>query len=414
MDIQKTVLSSGITVVTDRIPSFETASIGFFVNVGSTNESPIENGVSHFLEHMLFKGTNKRTALDISKEIESVGGYINAYTSKEVTAFHVKLLKNNTELGIDILSDMLQNSLFDEEEFQKEKAVVLQEINQTDDTPDDLVFDVFQSQCFPEGELGRPVLGTYESVTKLCANDLKSYIQNQYSPYKIIVSAAGNIDHNMIVELVDKYCGKSSSFQAISPVKQYYTGGKILKEKDIAQHHVIIGFEGVSHTSEDKYNLNVLSTILGGGMSSKLFQEVREKRGLVYSIFSFISNYKDTGIFGVYSACDPCNTKEMVKVINEELRISINSITPEEIKKAKTQLKASLLMGLESSSARMERMANQLFFSGKISLPKDIEKRIDSVDIDGIINICGKLFVKPTLTILGKKENIDDIFDILV
>jgi predicted Zn-dependent peptidase len=362
---------------------------------------------------MAFKGTTSRTALDISKQIESVGGHINAYTSKEITAFYVKILKDDVKIGIDILADIVQNSIFNEEELEKERTVILQEISQTNDTPDDLVFDVFQAQCFKDQALGRPVLGYPENVKALKASNLKRYLADNYSADKIVISAAGNIEHEYLVELVDKYCRGMTTFDVVAPSPQVYTGGFTAKEKDIEQHHIVVGFEGLPHISEDKYVLTVLSTILGGGMSSRLFQEVREKRGLVYSILSFTSSYKDTGLFGVYAACEPTKSLEVLEVINSELKKAGDSISEEEVTKAKTQLIASFLMGLENSSARMERLADQLLLRKRVYSPNEVKALIASVDLEKIQCLCQKLFKRPTLAILGPALINKSLFDIL-
>ncbi|MDR3030853.1 MAG: insulinase family protein, partial [Holosporales bacterium] len=394
------------------IPNFETVSLGIFVNVGSVNENSDQLGISHFVEHMAFKGTKKRTALQISSEIESVGGYINAYTGKEVTAFYVKVLKENVELAIDIVSDIVQNSIFAQSEFEKEKGVIIQEIKQLHDAPDDFVFDMFQAKCFEGEKLGTQILGTEESVNLLTPSDLSSYIKDNYSTDKMIFCASGKVEQDEFLNLSEKYMNKMSSFKTETPINQKYKGGFIFKKKELEQTHLILGFEGLSHTNEDKFSLFALSTILGGGMSSRLFQEAREKRGLVYSIFSFTSNYRDTGVFGTYAACADSKAKEVIDITRNEFAKIIEDLTEEELKKAKTQIKASLLMGLESSSARMERLANQFLLQGRFLTPSDLSKMIDAVSRDSIIALAKKIFsANPTLAVIGAGKDIDKLYD---
>ena len=412
MNIQKTKLKNGLTIATDNISNFETASIGVFVNVGSVNESEDQSGISHFVEHMAFKGTKKRSALDISSEIESVGGYMNAYTSKEVTAFHAKVLKENVELAVDVITDIIQNSIFEQKEFEKERGVIIQEIRQLNDTPDDLVFDMFQAKCFDGEKLGTQILGSEENILKFKPDDLEQYLSNNYSTDKMILCASGGIDHDYLVNLSDKYCDKMSSFDTSTPEKQTYKGGFIYKEKDLEQSHLVFGFEGSNHKSEYKFDLFVLSTILGGGMSSRLFQEIREKRGLVYSIFSFTSNYKDTGTFGIYSGCEPKKAPEVLKIIKEEVDKIGNTLTHEEVEKAKTQIKASLLMGLESSSSRMERIANQYLLQNQFLTPSEIAEKIEKITLESVVNASKIVFVtKPTLAVIGKCPQLERLYD---
>lgn len=412
MSIEKTQLSNGLTVATDTIEGFETVSLGLFVNVGSVDESENQTGVSHFLEHMAFKGTEKRTALQISYAIESVGGFINAYTSKEVTAFHVKVLKSDVKLAVDIITDIVQNSTFDESEFNKERGVIIQEIRQLNDAPDDYVFDMFQAKCFDNERLGTQILGSEEDILSFAPSDLSDYLSSKYSTNRMIFSASGKVDHEDLVDLANEFTPKLKKFETEVVEKQNYKGGFIFKKKKLEQTHLILGFEGLNHTHDNKYDLCVLSTILGGGMSSRLFQEVREKRGLVYSVFSFASNYRDTGTFGVYAACEDNKAKEVIEITKNELEKVKFDITEEELKKAKTQIKASLLMGLESSSARMERLANQFLLHGKITHPNEAVEKIDRISLDSLRNLSTKIFAtKPTLAVIGNGFDIENLYD---
>ena len=412
MNTKVSQLENKLTIASDTINNFETVSLGLFVNIGSVNENSNQTGVSHFLEHMAFKGTSKRTALDISYAVESVGGFINAFTSKEITAFHVKVLKDNVDLAVDIISDIVQNSTFDKIEFEKERGVIIQEIRQLNDAPDDLVFDMFQSKCFEGENLGTQILGSEEDILSYSPNDLDDYIKLKYTTDKMVFAASGNIDHDKLKTLVEEHTAKMSRFN-INPVeKQVYKGGFIFKKKKLEQTHLIYGLEGLSHTDENKFVLSVLTTILGGGMSSRLFQEVREKRGLVYSIFAFNSNYKDTGTFGVYAACEDRKAKEVIDIIRLEFEKIYEDINEEELQKAKTQLKASLLMGLESSSTRMERLANQILLHKKISSPSETAQKIEDIQLDFVKTLMNRMLQsKPTLAVIGNGKDIEKLYE---
>ncbi|MBQ9335155.1 MAG: insulinase family protein [Alphaproteobacteria bacterium] len=403
-------LSNGITVTTDSIENFETVSIGLFVNVGSVNESEQQTGISHFLEHMAFKGTATRSALQISSAIESVGGYINAYTSKEVTAFHAKVLKDDVKLAVDIITDIIQNSTFNAEEFTKEQGVIIQEIRQLNDAPDDYVFDMFQAKCFEAEKLGTQILGSEENILSYKPSDLDMYLKTKYSTDKMILSASGKISQEQLVGLANNFTTKMTKFDIETVAKQVYRGGFSFKQKDLEQTHLIFGFEGVSHTDERKYDLTILSAILGGGMSSRLFQEIREKRGLAYSVFSFCTSYRDTGTFGVYAACEDSKAEEVVKLTIAELEKIQNSITKEELNKAKMQLRASLMMGLESSSTRMERMANQYIHLGRIVEPSEVVEKIEAISVESLKELAMKIFnTKPTLAFIGKGKDAEKL-----
>ncbi|MDO4975250.1 MAG: pitrilysin family protein [Alphaproteobacteria bacterium] len=412
MEAKISQLENKLTIATDTINNFETVSLGLFVNIGSVNENSKQVGISHFLEHMAFKGTEKRTALEISYEIESVGGFINAFTSKEMTAFHVKVLKDNVNLAVDIISDIVQNSTFDKIEFEKERGVIIQEIRQLNDAPDDLVFDIFQSKCFEGEKLGTQILGSEKDILSYFPDDLDCYMKSKYTTDKMIFVASGNIEHESLKNLVEKYTPKLHSFNVPSVETQVYKGGFIFKQKKLEQTHLIYGLKGLSHTDDNKFALSVLTTILGGGMSSRLFQEVREKRGLVYSIFAFNSNYKDTGTFGIYAACEDKKAKEVIDIIRFECGKIAEDISEEELQKAKTQLKASLLMGLESSSTRMERLANQILLHKKISTPAETAQKIENIQLDSVKNLINQILKsKPTLAVIGNGKDIENLYE---
>jgi predicted Zn-dependent peptidase len=361
---------------------------------------------------MAFKGTQKRSALDITHAIESVGGHINAFTSKEMTAYHAKFLKDNVDLVVDIISDIIINSKFDEYELNKEKSVIIQEIRQLYDTPDDLVFDMFQEKCFEGESLGTQILGDEERIESYTSEDLIRYAKTKYSADKMILCASGGIEHDSVVRLAEEFTSGMTSFPVECPRKQEYKGGVVCKKKSLEQSHLVFGFEGCSNTDSIKYDVFVLSTILGSGMSSRLFQEVREKRGLVYSIFSFITNYKDTGTFGIYAGCENNKVSEVLGIVKGELDKFCDTLTESEIEKAKTQIKASFLMGSESSATRMERMANQFLLQNRFFTPKEITEKINSVSKESVTIAANRIFEsKPTLAIIGNiVDSAEDLY----
>ncbi|MDR0942442.1 MAG: insulinase family protein [Holosporales bacterium] len=413
MPVEKTNLENQLTIATDTIDNFETVSIGMFINIGAVNENENQIGVSHFLEHMAFKGTTSRAALQISREIESVGGIMNACTGIETTAFYVKVLKNDVELAVDIITDILQNSTFDAEEFEKERGVIIQEIRKINDTPDDLIFDMFQKKCFDGERLGTSIIGTENNIRSVRREVLKDYLETKYSTDKMILAACGGVRHEEIVALAQKFASSMKSFETEVVEPQKYKGGFIFKKKKLEQSHLILGFEGVNHKDEDSFSIGVMSTILGGGMSSRLFQEIREKRGLAYAVLSFNSRYRDTGTFGIYAACEDNKVSDTIKIARDEVQKLARDVTEEELKKAKTQMKAATLMALENSSSRMERLAEQFLLRQKFLSPKEISQKIDEVTIDDIKRVVNRIFKsKPTLAVIGNGNDIEKLYDI--
>ena len=397
-----TTLSNGLRVVTDSIPHVETVTCGLWVDVGARNEPSSINGISHVLEHMAFKGTERRSALQIAEEVEAVGGYLNAYTSREATAYHARILKEDTPLAVDILADILQNSTFDEAEFAREQSVIIQEIGQTYDTPDDIIFDYFQQTCYPDQPLGRPILGTAEIVRTLTPAQVKKYMKDHYGARQMVFAAAGKLDHKEIVDLVTE---KFSSIPMDCPKESapaVYKGGTFHQMRDLEQTHIILGMQGLPFGDEDYYAASILSTILGGGMSSRLFQEVREKRGLVYTIYSFTSSYRDSGMFGIYAGTSPNQTQELLPVVREELDRFSKTLEMSEMKRAKAQLKAGLMMSLESTTSRCEQLANQMMIYGRPILPHETLEKVDAVSLDQVSALATRLFSGPqTFTTLG-------------
>jgi predicted Zn-dependent peptidase len=402
-----TTLSNGLRIATDFIPHVETVSLGAWFNVGSRYEQQDINGISHVLEHMAFKGTKTRSALQISETIESVGGYLNAYTSRETTAYYARVLKEHAHLAVDILADILQNSVFTQEELEKEKKVILQEIGQSQDTPDDVVFDYFQSTCYPNQAMGRSILGPVENVVGFSNDQVKQYMHDHYSTNNMIFAAAGNIDHDTLVKMVSDHFKQFPKGDMVAKSPALYEGGDYRKQKDLEQTHVVIGFKGKSLNDEDYYTQMVAATMLGGGMSSRLFQEVREKRGLVYTISAFAQAATDSGIFGIYAGTGHDQATDLLPVIATELNKAKSDFTIEELNRAKAQIKASLLMGMESTSNRCERMANHMLFYGKVIEPKTIVKKIEAMDLSNIHNYMENMLKStPTLASLGPIQNV--------
>lgn len=403
---QLTTLSNGIRVVSDTISAVETVTMGAWVDVGSRNETPELNGISHMLEHMAFKGTHKRDARQIAEEIEAVGGYLNAYTSREITAYHARILKDDVPLATDILADILQNSVFDEQEFAREQSVIIQEIGQSNDTPDDIIFDYYQDCCYPNQALGRPILGTVAHIESFTPEHVRSYIKNNYGTQQLVIAAAGKIDHDDLVDSVEELFAHIPERQVICEPATFQ-GGTKLYQKDLEQAHVVFGFEGVSFNHPDYYASSLLSAILGGGMSSRLFQEIRERRGLVYSIYSFSSSYRDTGQFGVYAGTGPEKIEELLDAIYIELKRFHCNVSDSELKRAKSQLTAGLMMGLESTTNRCEQAARQILTYGELILPQTLRKKIEGVTISQVRALAEKIFESPSvLTTLGPVDTV--------
>ena len=409
MTTQLSTLANGLRIATDRIDTVDTVSLGIWVDVGTRHEQADINGVAHFLEHMAFKGTARRSALTIAEEIEAVGGHLNAYTSRESTAYYAKVLKEDVQLALDILSDILQNSTFQPEEIERERAVILQEIGQANDTPDDIVFDHFQECAYPDQAMGRPVLGSPEIIRKIERETVIGYLRKHYGAQRMVLAAAGHVDHDRLADLADNLLGGLPAERPATTEPAYYAGGDRREQRDLEQLHLVLGFPGVVLGDPDYYAASVLSTALGGGMSSRLFQEIREKRGLVYTIHSFVHGYSDGGLFGIYAGIGEAEAAELVPAIcNEVIRIE-DGLTPAELNRAKTQMKAGLLMSLESSSARCEQLAQHLMIHGKPFDPLDIVGRIEMVDDAAIGRVVARWrSAPPTLAALGPLSGLEE------
>jgi predicted Zn-dependent peptidase len=413
--INITTLSNGFRIATDYIPHVETASIGIWVKCGARKETVETNGIAHFLEHMAFKGTTTRTAKEIAESIESVGGYLNAYTSREATAYYAHVLKEDAPLALDILQDILNNSVFDPEELEKERDVILQEVGQSYDTPDDIIFDYFQETAYPNQSMGRPILGPSSNIRSFSRDMIAKFMKDHYCPSRMVLAAAGNVDHDALCTLAEGYFGIHKILTHEDPAPSVYTGGHFYENRTLEQAHVVMGMEGVSSHSADYYTMSIYSGILGDGMSSRLFQEIREKRGLVYSIYSFSSSYSDTGTFGIYAGCDPQRVPELIPAALNELKQFPHTLTAEDIKKAKNQLKARLTMSMESTSGRCQRLANQLLIFDREVPLNEIVAKVEAVTQADIAELSSKILHTPAiLTALGKDLKLPSVDDIHV
>jgi predicted Zn-dependent peptidase len=405
--IRVTTLPSGLTIVTERMDRVETVSLGAYVASGTRNEDAAQNGVSHFLEHMAFKGTERRNAAEIAEEVENVGGHINAYTAREQTAYYVKLLKEDLALGADIIGDILTHSVFAPDEVERERGVILQEIGQANDTPDDIIFDHFQEAAYPSQPMGRPVLGTEEIIKNLKRQDIAGYMHSHYAAKNVVVAATGNLEHDTVVDLVKQHFADLRTDMPHAASAGRYDGGEFREARDLDQVHIVLGFPGVGYADPDYYPALMLSTLLGGGMSSRLFQEIREKRGLVYSIYSFAAPYMDGGLFGIYAGTGEDEAAELVPVTLEELarvQLDANNV---ELRRARTQTKASLLMSLESTGSRCEQLARQFQVFGRLIPTSETIAKIDRVTVEDVRRVAARIFRgKPTLAAMGPAERV--------
>ncbi|WP_135081710.1 pitrilysin family protein [Terasakiella sp. SH-1] len=403
MTVRVTTLENGLRIVSDSMMSVQSVSLGAWVEAGTRHEAPQVNGISHLLEHMAFKGTKRRSALELAEEIENVGGHINAYTSRENTAYYCKVLKEDVSLAVDVIADILQHSVLDEEELTRERSVILQEIHQANDTPDDIIFDVFQETAYPDQAMGRPVLGKADIIASMARDDVLSYMQNNYATSNMIFSAAGNVDHEALVALVSEKFDSLPKESGINADPTRYQGGVLaVNRPSLEQVHIVAGFDGVRYDDPDFYALSVMSTLFGGGMSSRLFQEIREKRALVYSIYSFVSAYDDGGMLGIYAGTGAEETKELLPVLIDEIKKVCDDVHDDEVIRARAQLKSSILMSLESTSTRCEQLARQMIVFGRPITVEEVVKKIDAIDAQAVQDVSQRVFSStPTLTAIG-------------
>jgi len=401
---RKEHLSNSIPVAMEPLKNMRSVALGIWVKVGSRNETPDKNGISHFLEHMFFKGTNKRTAKDIAVEIDSLGGELNAFTSKENTTFYVKVLDEYIEKGIELLSDIFLHSTFPEEDIEKEKRIIKEEIKMVEDTPDDYVHDLFNQTIWDHTGLGQPVLGKRETVRSFTREDLISHIRKYYGTKDVVISCAGNFESEALIDVLNKSLGglRRGSEPEKGPPPVFKSKVEVF-HKELSEAHLCLGVEGIPQNSEERYSLFILNTIFGAGVSSRLFQEIREKRGLAYSIYSFIASYFDIGIWGVYAGISRKRVGEVAELILKEMHDLKSTLNDVELQRAKDHLKGNIILGLESTSSRMTNIARQEIYLGRYYSPKEIMKEVDSITLSHIKDLAEKLIKKEgfSLTVYG-------------
>ncbi len=400
LNYQRTVLSNGLRIATEFIPHVRSIAIGFWFDTGSRDELEDYSGIAHFLEHMNFKGTARRSAGQIAREIEGRGGILNAFTSKEVTCYHARVVDEQTARAVDVLSDITHNSLFDPKEIDRERGVILEELKNVEDTADDLVFEHFMAQVFPQHPLGRSVLGNKQSLQTIHGENLSDFCTQTYHGKRVVIAAAGRLNHKRLVRMIEKRLGNTLG------VDQNRTSPAFPDMKDqrqdlhtaTQQAHILWGCRGLSYSDRRKYVLFILSTLLGGGMSSRLFQTVREKHGLAYSVYSFMDNYQDSGLFGIYAGTQPERAEEALELIKKEIhKLIAHPVSARELKRTKDQLKGNIMLGLESPNSRMHRLAKMEILTGSWVPIDDVIARIDEVTSEDIQSIAKELFEEQVL-----------------
>ncbi|MDG2341079.1 MAG: pitrilysin family protein [Paracoccaceae bacterium] len=384
MSVQTHTLSNGLRVVTEHMPGLESAALGIWVLAGGRNERVEQNGIAHFLEHMAFKGTKTRSALQIAEAIEDVGGFINAYTSREVTAYYTRVLREDTSLALDVIADILMNPVFEPREIEVERGVILQEIGQAADTPDDVIFDWLQEEAYPDQPIGRTILGPNERVSSFTREDLLRFVAEHYGPEQMILSAAGAVDHDTLIKEAEEKFGSLARRPLIQAVKSNFRGGQRIVEKDLEQVHFTMGFDSPNYRDPDIYTAQIYGTAMGGGMSSRLFQEIREKRGMCYTIFAQAGAYSDTGMTMLYAGTSAEQIEELAYVCMDEMKRAAEDMSDAEVNRARAQMKAGLLMGLESPSSRAERMARLIQIWDRVPDLSETIERVDAVGTEDV------------------------------
>ncbi|MGQ9524490.1 MAG: M16 family metallopeptidase [Armatimonadota bacterium] len=390
---RKDLLPNGVRVVTESVDYANSVSLGIWIGSGSRNETDAQAGISHFIEHMMFKGTRRRSAREIAESLDSVGGRLNAFTDKEYTCYYAKVLAEDLPLAFDVLADMLLESRMDVDEIEREKNVVVEEIKRHEDSPEDLVHDIFARTLWPDHPLGRPVIGFSEVVEGFTQEDVLSFIEQWYKPDRIVVTAAGKVDHEKALELTDRYFGRLSGHSPELPHQPPHSVLRtIYMSRSTEQVHLCIGTPGIPHDSEDRYAMAVMDAAYGGGMSSRLFQEIRESRGLVYSIGSYFASYREGGLFAVYAGTSRETADEVVALVEAEgKRLSEEGITEEELERAKRQIRGSMILGLESTSARMTRLGKLELAFGRVIPVEEVLERIEAVTLDEVHQLSARL-----------------------
>lgn len=415
MSVKRSVHSSGLRIVTEEVPSVRSAAVGIWVNVGSRDEAPATAGASHFLEHLLFKGTTSRTALEISSSIESVGGEMNAFTSKEYTCFYARVIDTDLPMAIDVVSDLITSSIVTALDVDAERKVVLEEIAMRDDDPSDLVHDLFSDTYYGDTPIGRPILGTIDSIKGMSRNTVFNYYKKKYLPQDLVVAVAGNIKHKKVVAMVEQALSRDNFLDVLAaPVIRPNIAVKNSKQQSVGlmykkseQAHMFYGMEGVARADERRFAMGVLSAALGGGMSSRLFQEIREKRGLAYSVYAYAQQFAGSGVLGFYAGCNPTKAIEVVEIIRSVLSdVADNGMTHEEIERAKGAVRGSLVLSQEDTGSRMSRIGKNEIVYGQVMDFDDILKAISRVSAEDIREIASEFLVKtPTLALVGPFKN---------
>lgn len=403
MSVRIDTLPNGITVATDHMPEVKTAALGIWISAGSRYEDKDEHGISHLLEHMAFKGTKKRTARQINEEIESVGGEMNAATGIELTAYYVRLLGEDLPLALDILSDILTEPRFERTELAREQSVIVQEIGGAKDSPDDVVYDLFQKTAFPNQAIGRPILGTPKTVRSFTPGKIRQYMAKRYRGKRMIVAAAGAVDHDKLLRGARKELASVPSGAPEAAIPAKYRGGIEVSARKLEQTHILFGLEGISYNDPDRYAMQVFAALLGGGSSSRLYQEVRERRGLCYSISAFHSSYQDTGVFGVSAGADSADAEELIRVTVNELERAAAKASAAEVARAKAQLKVGMLSSLESVSSRAEQLGGNWIAYGRVVPVEEVVAEIDAIDVERARAAGRRLLenVRPTFAGIG-------------
>ncbi len=394
MTVRQDQLKNGFRIVSEHMPGLQSAAIGIWVTAGGRHERIEQNGIAHFLEHMAFKGTERRSALQIAEAIEDVGGYINAYTSREVTAYYARVLKDDVALAMDVIGDIVLNPVFDPREIEVERGVILQEIGQAYDTPDDVIFDWLQEQSYHDQPLGRTILGPTERVSAFSREDLSGFVAEHYGPEQMILSAAGAVDHDALMKMAEEMFGHLQPRKGLIAEPGRFTGGEARQEKELEQAHFALALESPGYRDDAIYTAQIYSTALGGGMSSRLFQEVRETRGLCYTIFAQTGAYADTGTTTIYAGTSADQVAELANITIDEMKRAAEDMTPEEVARARAQMKAGMLMGLESPSNRAERLARLVQIWGKVPPLEATVAKIDAVTTAEVREFAEQMAVK--------------------
>jgi predicted Zn-dependent peptidase len=415
MSVRRTVLPSGLRIVTEEVPSVRSAAVGIWVNVGSRDETPAVAGASHFLEHLLFKGTKRRNALEISSTIESVGGEMNAFTSKEYTCFYARVIDTDLPMAIDVISDLITSSIVSALDVDAERKVVLEEIAMRDDDPSDLVHDLYAETYYGDTQLGRPILGTIDSIKGMSRNSVFNYYKKRYLPQDLVVAVAGNINHKKVVRMVEEALSLDGFLDVKgAPQLRSNTSVKVRGQQSVGllsrkteQAHMFYGMEGVTRSDERRFSMGVLASALGGGMSSRLFQEIREKRGLAYSVYAYAQQFAGSGQIGFYAGCNPAKAIEVVEIIQEVLSdVATHGMSHEEVERAKGAVRGSLVLSQEDSASRMSRIGKNEIVYGQVMSFDYILKEIARVSVEDVRVIASEFLTKtPTLALVGPFKN---------